>query len=149
MVRVPLSRIPHVRSFLVNNNALSLPLFSHKIPAGFPSPADDYIENAISLDEHLVQHPAATFCLRVMGDSMIEVGIFPNDLLIVDRSIEPQSGHIVVAAVNGENTVKRLLKKRGKIYLVPENKKFQPIEIKDENDFQIWGVVIHSVRHLT
>lgn len=149
MMRIPMSRVNEVRSLLTPNGPMTLPLFSSKVRAGFPSPADDFLENSISLDEHLIQRPASTFCLRVAGDSMVEVGIFPGDMLIVDRSITAQSGDVVVAMIDGEFTVKRLMKKRNKIYLVPENKNYQPIEMKQESDLTIWGVVIHSVRYFT
>jgi DNA polymerase V len=119
-----------------------LPLYLSPVSAGFPSPADDYIDAKLDLNELLVHHPAATFFTRVNGNSMIEAGIFHNDLLVVDRSETPVDGVVVIAVVDGELTVKRLKKEKGKIYLVAENPDYQPIEIKEDTQFEIWGVVI-------
>ena len=127
---------------------LDLPLFSHRVAAGFPSPADDHLDNRLDLNEHLVKHPAATFFVRVEGLSMIGAGIHPDDILVVDRSESADDGKIVVAAVDGELTVKRLRKQRARVYLEPENSDFEPIEITREMNFVIWGVVtnvIHKV----
>ena len=127
---------------------IKLPLFITHISAGFPSPADDFIENKLDLNEKLIRHPAATFFVKVEGNSMIKAGIQPGDMLIVDRALEPRSGGIVVAVINGEFTVKRIEKKQNRIYLVPENTGYKPIEITEEMDFKVWGVVtnvIHSV----
>ena len=127
---------------------LKLPLFLESVSAGFPSPADDYLEGKLDLNEHLVRNPAATFFVRVTGDSMIEAGIYSGDILVVDRSLEPKDGSIVIAVINGELTVKRLSKSKNKIYLLPENTNYQPIEITSEMQFEVWGVVstvIHSV----
>jgi DNA polymerase V len=118
------------------------------VAAGFPSPADDFIEEKLDLNEKLIRHPAATFFVKVSGNSMIKAGIHSGDMLIVDRSLEPKTGSIVVAVVNGDFTVKRISKHGGKLYLMPENSRFQPIEITDDSNFQVWGVVtnvIHTV----
>ncbi|MBP6343556.1 MAG: translesion error-prone DNA polymerase V autoproteolytic subunit [Candidatus Omnitrophica bacterium] len=123
--------------------SIKLPLYLSPIRAGFPSPADDYIEKQLDLNEHLIKHPAATFLLKATGNSMINAGIFPGDLLIVDRSLEAVNNKIVVAVLNGEFTVKRLRKRQGRITLLAENPNFPPIEIPDEADFEIWGVVAH------
>ena len=125
-----------------------LPLYSCKISAGFPSPADDHLERNLDLNSHLVKHPAATFFVRVTGDSMIGAGINDNDILIVDRSLKPSHGKIVIAVVDGHMTVKRLYKESGKLILMPENTLYKPIEIKEDMNIEIWGVVvtaIHSV----
>ena len=125
-----------------------LPLYSCKISAGFPSPADDHLERNLDLNSHLVKHPAATFFVRVTGDSMIGAGINDNDILIVDRSLKPSHGKIVIAVVDGNMTVKRLYKESGKLILMPENTLYKPIEIKEDMNIEIWGVVvtaIHSV----
>jgi DNA polymerase V len=119
------------------------------VPAGFPSPADDYIEQTLDLNEFLIRHPAATFFVRVRGHSMINVGIFNNDLLVVDRSLEPCDGRVVLAVVNGEFTVKRLQKNRQGTFLHPENPAFSSIEIKPDTDFEIWGVVAHVIHSLS
>jgi DNA polymerase V len=127
---------------------LERPLYLCCVTAGFPSPADDYIERNLDLNELLVRHPAATFFVRAYGDSMKEAGIHSGDILVVDRAEEPRENCIVVAAVNGELTVKRLRRKEGKLFLVPENLDFQPLEVTNEMDFEIWGVVtsvIHKV----
>ena len=123
-------------------------MYSCKISAGFPSPADDHLERNLDLNSHLVKHPAATFFVRVTGDSMIGAGINDNDILIVDRSLKPSHGKIVIAVVDGNMTVKRLYKESGKLILMPENTLYKPIEIKEDMNIEIWGVVvtaIHSV----
>lgn len=120
----------------------TIPLFLTTIPAGFPSPADDYIESALDLNELMIRHPLATFFVKVAGDSMEGAGILPGDMLVVDRAEEPASGKIVVAVVQGEFTVKRLLKKGSSLYLVAENKHYPPLKITPEMEFQVWGVVM-------
>jgi DNA polymerase V len=119
-----------------------------EIECGFPSPATDYVESNLNLHEFLVKKPAATFFVRAKGDSMIGAGIYPGDLLIVDRSINPRSSHIVVASINGEHTLKRLVTINGRTALYPENSKFKPIEINNETDFQIFGVATHNIHNL-
>ncbi|MCH9613761.1 MAG: Protein UmuD [Chlamydiia bacterium] len=128
---------------------LKLSFFLTPVQAGFPSPADDYIEDSLDLNELLIKHPAATFFVRVEGESMIDAHIFPGDVLIVDRAITPTNKKIVVAILNGEFTLKRLQIEDGKITLLPENPSFPPIPITPEMDFEIWGVVsyvIHPAR---
>lgn len=122
-----------------------VPLFLTRVQAGFPSPAEDFIEGTLDLNAHLVHHPAATFLLRVSGESMTGVGIFPDDILIVDRSIIPVSGHIVIAVVAGDLTVKRLEKKAGRVRLLPENPAFEPIIPSEGDELEIWGVVAHAI----
>lgn len=141
VIRVPATRIPDIHALLQNKPETLLPLFSSSVQAGFPSPADDYIERYLDLNTEFIRHPAATFFLRATGDSMKNAGIFAGDLLLVDRSLEPADGKIVIAAINGELTVKRLSKKNGKTRLLPENSDFKPIEISGEEDLIIWGVV--------
>lgn len=124
-----------------------LPLYSHKVAAGFPSPADDYVEAYLDLNEKLITNKDATFLLRVQGDSMQDVGIFEGDILIVDRSIQPTPGKIVIAALDGELTVKRLLVNDKGTFLAPENPNYPLIPVQEESDMVIWGVVkscIHS-----
>lgn len=123
-----------------------LPLFSHKVAAGFPSPADDYIEGRLSLDEHLIQHKEATFFVRAKGNSMVGAGIFDGDILVVDKSLTPASGDIVIAVVDGDLTVKRFIKRGGTITLQPENTRFKEIEFKDGQELQVWGVVTSTVK---
>lgn len=109
------------------------------VKAGFPSPADDFLEKKIDLNEHLIPHPAATFLIRVSGDSMIGAGIFDKDILIVDKSLNAVSGDVVVAIIDTEFTVKRLLKRKSEFFLLPENSKYPEIKL---NQFsEIWGVV--------
>jgi DNA polymerase V len=127
---------------------IALPLYMTSIEAGFPSPADDYIEGSLDLNQHLVKHPAATFFVRVSGESMINAGIYPDDILIVDRSLEAVDKKIVIAVINGELTVKRLRIRSGNPFLEPENDQYQSIEVTPDMAFEIWGVVtnvIHKV----
>lgn len=122
-----------------------LPLFLSPVRAGFPSPAEDYLDKKCDLNEYLIRHPASTFFVKVKGDSMVNAGIRSGDMLIVDRSLEPKDKCIAVAVLNGEFTVKRIRKSGRKLYLISENDGFQPIEITEGNDFEIWGIVIHVV----
>jgi len=127
---------------------MPLPLFSGKVAAGFPSPADDYVEKNLDLNELLVQKPAATFFVRAQGESMLGAGIHPNDILVVDRSIEPVPGKIVICALNGELVVKRLKRQAGRWMLGSENPAYRDIVLREEMDTVIWGVVttvIHPV----
>lgn len=121
------------------------PLYICPVHAGFPSPADDYVESELNLHDYLVKRPAATFFLRVVGDSMRDAGILPGDLLVVDRSVEPVPGKVVVAAINGELTVKRFERRSGRAVLVPANPDHQVIEVGEDDDLVIWGVVVASI----
>lgn len=121
------------------------PLAASSVQAGFPSPADDHIERQLDLNELLIQHPAATFYVRVEGDSMLDAGINSGDILIVDRALSPASGKIIIAILNGEFTVKRFIKKNTKIVLVAENPAYPDIHIQEGSDFQIWGVVTYVI----
>jgi DNA polymerase V len=125
-----------------------LPLYLSKIRAGFPSPADDYVDKKLDLNEYVIKHPAATFFVKVKGDSMINAGILPGSILVVDRSLEARSNKIVVAVLDGEFTVKRLKKSRHKIILLSENAEYPPIEVTPEREFDIWGVVTHVLHTL-
>ena len=122
-----------------------LPLFAVEVRAGFPSPADDHLEGQFDLNELLISNPPATFLLRATGHSMTGADIYDGDLLIVDRSIEAKSGHIVIACLDGEFTVKRLRRAAGRVWLEPANAAFALIEIGPERDFQVWGVVKSKV----
>jgi DNA polymerase V len=126
-------------------NRRELPLFLSRIKAGFPSPAEDYLDKKLDLNEYLIKHPASTFFVKVKGDSMTGAGIASGDILIVDRSLEPKDKSIVVAVVNGEFTVKRICKDSQRLFLVAENPKYPLIEIKDGMDFEVWGVVVHVI----
>lgn len=147
-VRIPTLLIASIERFILNNG-YQLPLYESKVQAGLPTSADDSLEKQVDLNEYLIKHPASTFLVRVSGDSMINAGIHENDILIVDRMLEPVHGKIVIAAIDGQLTVKRLHKnEQGKCVLMPENPAFQPIEVAEESQVHILGVVtnvIHAV----
>lgn len=143
-IRLPLSLINQ----LEKEPTQPLLLYDCKVSAGFPSPAQDDLAEALDLNKYLIKHPATTFLVRVSGHSMINAGIHENDILIVDRSIQPKDSKIVVAAIDGQLTVKRLQIKQGKPFLVAENPAYAPIELREGSDLLIWGVVvtvIHAV----
>lgn len=124
------------------------PLFESRVAAGFPSPAEDYIDKKLDLNELLVPNPDSTFFVRVEGNSMIGAGIHSGDILIVDRSIIPSDGKVIIAVLDGELTVKRLKQKDNRVFLLPENEDYDIIEVNPEQNFEVWGVVtsvIHSV----
>ena len=121
-------------------------LIEQGISAGFPSPADDFKEIRISLDNELVKNRDATFYARVSGESMIGAGLDDGDLLVIDRSLFPENGKIAVCLVNGEFTVKRIVQEDGKLYLKAENEKYKPIELKEGNELIIWGVVEYVIK---
>jgi len=126
-------------------STVAIPLFSGKVAAGFPSPADDYIEKTLDLNDLLVQKPAATFFVRAEGESMLGAGIHPNDILVVDRSIDPVVGKIVICALNGELTVKRLNSIGDEIVLGAENPAYADIIVAKDIDLIIWGVVTNVI----
>ena len=125
------------------------PILARAVPAGFPSPADDYIETHLDLNSHLIKHPAATFFVIAEGDSMTDAGIRSGDMLIVDKSVSAVHGKIVIAAIDGELTVKRLSRLEGRVQLLPENSRYKPIDITNEQDLVIWGVVTHVIHTAT
>ncbi|MCB1984045.1 MAG: translesion error-prone DNA polymerase V autoproteolytic subunit [Burkholderiales bacterium] len=127
---------------------LRRPIFSSSVPAGFPSPADDYIEGRLDLNEYFVPRPSSTFYVRVTGESMIGAGILPDDILIVDRSLDAVHDSIVIAVVNNELTVKRLYKRNGRIELRPDNPAYPIIQLDKEMELIIWGVVSGVTRKL-
>jgi len=129
-----------------NITKLEIPLFSSTVAAGLPSPAEDHVEDTLDLNNYMVQRPDSTFMLRVEGESMKNVGILPNDILIVDRSIKAIHNKIVIAALDGELTVKRLFHRGGLIKLLPENPAYPEIEVESESELHIWGVVVGSFR---
>lgn len=164
-IRIPESMIPEVKAMLIqrqqlfkDSNAISLPstspsqlmipLFSGKVAAGFPSPADDSIEKTLDLNDLLIQKPAATFFVRAEGESMLGAGIHPNDILVVDRSIDPIVGKVVICALNGELTVKRLKKMGSEIILGAENPAYSDIIMHEEVELVIWGVVTNVIHSL-
>ena len=125
--------------------SLKLPLVSASVEAGFPSPADDHMERGIDLNEELIRNPAATFLIRVQGESMRDAGIHSGDTLIVDRSVTPYDRQIVVAMIDGEFTVKRFRKRNGKIFLEAANSSFAPIEVDENQELTIWGSVTYII----
>ena len=137
--------------FLEQNNFLerleALPIFYAYAVAGFPSPSDDY-PTRLDLNRQLIKNPDATYMVKVWGDSMENVGIHSGDVLIVDRSITPADNKIVVVCLDGELFVKRIKKFGEEIYLIAENEKYKPIKIMPNQDFEIWGVVIHVIHSL-
>lgn len=126
---------------------MELPLVTTKVPAGFPSPAEEYLGDKLDLNDYVIQNPATTFFARVEGDSMIGKGIMPNDVLAVDRSLEPRHGDVVIAVINGELTVKTLHTNE-KIKLVAENPQYSDIPITGDMDFTIWGVATFTIGSL-
>ena len=128
---------------------VNIPMFFDNISAGFPSPATDYMENKLDLNEHLIKHPAATFIVKAKGPSMTDAGILSGDLLIVDRSIVPKNNNIVIASIFGDLTVKRLKKKEKSLFLVSANDDYPSIEVKEEMECFIWGVVTYIIHETT
>ena len=140
--------IDQVDSF-VKRRGYVFPLYSNQIQAGFPSPAEDDVPfEPYDLGAKLIPNPASTFFIRVTGESMRDAGIFPDDVLIVDRSLEANNGDVVVAAINGEFTVKRLFRTKKRVELRPENSKFRPIVVTTDMDFIVWGVVKTVIHNL-
>ena len=127
---------------------LELQLFDSRIQAGFPSPAQGSFADSVDLNHELISNPAATFCARVIGDSMIDSGINEGDMLIIDRSIEPRNGDIAVVFIDGDFTVKRILINNDELSLVPANRKYPVIKVPKESNFVIWGVVSHIIKKL-
>ena len=127
-------------------NSIGQWLVEQGISAGFPSPADDFKEIRISLDKELVKNPESTFYARVSGDSMIEAGLDDGDLIVIDRSLFPENGKIAVCFIDGEFTVKKIKKEQKKLFLIPQNKKYKPTEIKEENELIIWGIVEYVIK---
>ncbi len=171
LVRVPESAKPRIEAFLTNfadpnqapaqwasqltlfrpaqNPTVSkVRLFGHTVRAGFPSPADDYVADTLDLNEHLMPRKEASFLLKAKGDSMLGAGIHDGDILVIDRSLSATDGRVVIATVDGQFTVKTLERKHGKIRLMPANPEFDPIDIKDEQELQIWGVVTNVIHGL-
>lgn len=148
VLRIPESRVDEVKRLIASSSSNKIPLYGCSVKAGFPSPADDYIEDYLDLNQFLIKHPSATFMVKAQGESMIGAAIQPGDILIVDRSLEPSHGKIVIASVEGELTVKRLYKKDGIIKLMPENPDYEPIDISNNPDAAIWGVVTNVIHQL-
>jgi len=123
-----------------------LPFFESKVPAGFPSPADDYLEMSLDLNEKLIRNPSSTFFAQITGSSMINAGIHDGDLVIVDKSLTPKDNSILICSIDGEFTLKRFKKVDDDTgFLMPDNPKYQPIRVSKHNTFIIWGVVTYSI----
>ena len=146
-VRIPVSKVKYI-SEIISKGLYEVPMYSNKVAAGFPSPADDYLEDKIDLNQYLVKHPAATFLVRASGESMINAGIFPDDILVVDRSLKAEDGKVVIAVVDNELTVKRYRKRGKNIVLEPENEAYDPIIISEESEAFVWGVVTNVIHNL-
>jgi DNA polymerase V len=131
--------------------SIQLPLFTSLVPAGFPSPAEDYSDTKLDLNKHLIANPNSTFFVAIIGDSMINADIFSGDIAIVDRSIEPKNGDIILAVIDGDFTIKRFevtqrhRHDQAKFRLLPENSNYKPIVISEHMNFQIWGVVTYTI----
>ena len=127
-------------------NSMGQWLVEQGISAGFPSPADDFKEVRISLDKELVKNKEATFYAKVSGDSMVGAGLDDGDLLVIDRSLNPENGKIAICFIDGDFTVKRIKKEKDKFYLMPENKKYKAIELNEDNELIIWGIVEYVIK---
>ena len=133
---------------IAEGSDLSLQLFESRIQAGFPSPAQGAFADSVDLNHELINNPAATFCARVIGDSMIDSGINEGDMLIIDRSLEPHDGDIAVCFIDGDFTVKRIIINHDELSLAPANRKYPVIKVPKESNFIIWGVVSHIIEKL-
>lgn len=129
-----------------SNFNIEIPVIFEAISAGFPSPALDFIDLTIDMNKHLIKHPSSTFYGRVKGHSMQNAGIFDQDLLVIDKSIQPKNGKIAICYIDGEFTVKRIKIEKNRLWLMPENKDYEPILVQEENDFLIWGIVTHVIK---
>ena len=128
--------------YLMKNAKLSsVPVLGDAVPAGFPSPAEDYLDMDLNLHDYLVRNPAATFCVRVSGGSMVSADIKSGDVMVIDRALDPTNNSIVLAVLNGEFTVKRIKKRANELYIIADNEEYQPMKITKDVDFQVWGVV--------
>ena len=127
---------------------LAISFVKEGVSAGFPSPANDFMETTIDLNKELSKNPLATFYIKVNGNSMINAGISDQDVLVVDRSIEPQNNKIAICFIDGEFTVKRIKIEENEVLLMPENENYKPIIITEENELIIWGIVTYVIKHL-
>ncbi len=141
-------RRPKIKIYSIDSStSLPLPYADEGIKAGFPSPAQDYMELSIDLNQELIKHPASTFYGRVSGLSMVDEGIEDGDVLIIDKSLEVQNGDLAVCFIDGEFTLKRVEIETEAIWLVPSNQKFKKIKVTAENDFVVWGVVTYTIKN--
>lgn len=135
----------NVKLYFLEKSKVLIPLFGEAIHAGFESPATDYEESRIDLNSYLTKYPEATFYARVTGDCMTGSGIFDGDLLVVDRSLKPRNGDVVVGVMDGEFILRVFFKTGDQVYLMPDNPRYHPIAITAESHFEIWGVVPHTI----
>jgi DNA polymerase V len=140
--------LSHPQLVRIPEKKLLLEVCGWKVPAGFASPAADHTRKRIDLNDHLIRNGDATYIFKVKGDSMIDIGIYEGDALLIDRSIEPRHGNIVLAVINSDFTVKRLHRRGGVIKLIPENQRYPTIVVKEEEDFSVWGVVTYNLHKL-
>lgn len=146
-LHIPIAMSTDITIFQADTTVhLPLPYADEGIQAGFPSPAQDYITETIDLNYELVPHPASTFYGRVSGDSMIEEGIDAGDILVIDRSLEPENGDLCVCCLDGDFTLKRIRMEKNRVWLIPSNETFDPILVTPENRFSVWGVVTHTIK---
>ena len=129
----------------IKQKQMLTPVFLDSVSAGFPSPATDYMENKLDLNEYLIKHPAATFIVKAKGSSMTDANIFSGDLLIVDRSVSPKNNDIVIASIFGDLTVKKLQKKEDSFFLLSANSNYPSIQVKEEMECFIWGVITYII----
>lgn len=134
---------------LERKSRCELSFFGCRVSAGFPSPAEDYLEGKLDLNDYLIRHPAATFFVRVSGDSMVGAGIHPGDLLVVDRAIAPIDGSVIIAVLDAELTVKRLRTLDGQVFLVPDNPSYPTFKVNAHCEFEVWGVVTAVIHKLS
>lgn len=145
---VPPLRLEVLASAAALSSREGQPLYLAPVEAGFPSPADDYQDRKLDLHEYCVRNEAATFFARAHGESMINAGIHDGDLLVVDRSLQAGHNRVVIAALDGELTVKRLVRRQGRVYLMPENPDYPPFDITEREHVHIWGVVSYVIHKL-
>lgn len=144
---LPLYESKSLNFFSVSTEStIELPLYEIGVKAGFPSPAEDFPESRVDLNKALIRNPESTFLCRVDGDSMKDIGIFDGDLLVVDKSIEPRNGKVAICYIDGEFTLKNIKIEKGHCWLVPANKSYNPIQITEENEFMVWGIVTHVIK---
>ena len=141
---MPINKLPFLKPDF--ESELRIPYIDFGVSAGFPSPAMDFMETAIDLNKALSENPLATFYIKVDGNSMIDAGINDKDVLVVDRSLEPQNNKIAVCFIDGEFTVKRIQLKKNELWLMPENPKYNPIKINEENQLIVWGIVTYVIK---
>jgi DNA polymerase V len=137
---------PNIQLYRFKKSSIELPLYLSKIQCGFPSPADDYLEEVLSLDDICVAHPASTFLGRVTGKSLIDIHIYAGDILVIDKSLKPEDKQLVVCAIDGEFNAKIFKKYKNRVELVSANSTYKPIIIEELTDFRVWGVICHVIQ---